>query len=239
MEIFWDDSVPEDPPAPPPGCSAQREVDGGAHESAPRVSRLCDSLLVGFESVLRYLGQEVANVSLDQAAKIVTMVSAIAVPITIGIVGWNVQEAIAVQGLRKDYTSMALQILTKPDDGNQSDLRQWAVDLLDQNAPLPFSNKVRRQLLGGIPVFGNQLEMKVPDVFMSPPLGWVDVPKDGFGSESELNKNYVENLRRASLNAASLRSLQDSVRSYQTLQRELEISFQEIDKESREREKKQ
>lgn len=169
---------------------------------------------------------------LDNLAKVVSMLASIAVPVTIGFVGWGVQRTIAEQGLRKDYTDIALRVLTQ-DQSAKPDLRQWAIDILDKNAPLPFSADVRRQLLGGGVLITKQLKITIGETLMESPEDWVDPPKGGFSSDEALIKNYKENYIRAARNLLTLKALQEEVRINQKSQAEFEVELQDIDSKYR------
>lgn len=172
------------------------------------------------------------NTKLDAFAKIVTMLASIAVPVTIGIVGWGVQRTVSEQGLRKDYTDIALRVLTQAESNNHAELRQWAVDVLDKNAPLPFSADVRRQLLGNGILFRSQMRLDMPSELMEPPDQWIEPPKEGFSSNEAANKNYSENYKRAKINILKMEALQHNIAAYRQAQEKLEVSLQQIESNS-------
>ena len=85
---------------------------------------------------------------LKEGAKIFALV---AVPL---LVAWGtqvIQNRIAAEGMRKDYVTLAIGILTKK-KGEQPDieLRQWAVDIVDKNSPVPLPASLKERLgMGG------------------------------------------------------------------------------------------
>lgn len=143
------------------------------------------------------------------------------------------QRTISGQGLRKDYTEIALRVLSEADTSEQAELRQWAIDVLDKNAPLPFSADVRRQLLGPGILFRHQMKIDVPEEYMQPPREWVEPPEGGFETSAEANKYVTENRRRFLLNANDQDALQQVVRIYQKAAQDLESEIQQIEAQRR------
>lgn len=113
------------------------------------------------------------------------------------------------------------------------EIQQWAVDVLDKNAPLPFSANVRRQLLGSGVLVTRQIKIDISDLLMEPAAPWIDPPKSGFSSNDAANKNHSDNYVRAAQNALKLNALQEEERVYQKAQAELEVSLQQIDSDFR------
>ena len=81
---------------------------------------------------------------------ILQVISALLIPIVIGVATYRIQKSIAKQSARvqksvaeqsvaKDYVGMAVSILEKPNDDERSALRDWAVELLNEKSPLKFT----------------------------------------------------------------------------------------------------
>jgi hypothetical protein len=170
---------------------------------------------------------------LENLALVASIASSLAIPIVIGLAGWSVQRTISDQGLRKDYTDIALRVLESADTNKQGDLRLWAADLLDRNAPLPLNKNARDQLLGNFLPITHQFELKVYDKLMEPPQEWVMPPKTGFKSNEDANKNYADNNALFQKNAIQLKYLQGQVRSYQAAQHDLDSKLDEIERKGR------
>jgi hypothetical protein len=75
--------------------------------------------------------------------------SAIAIPAVIAIGGWYIQSATTRQSISKDYVTLAISILEKPKSKEDSGLRVWAVDLLNDNAPTKLPADTLAQLRSG------------------------------------------------------------------------------------------
>ncbi len=88
----------------------------------------------------------------ERAKNIATILSAIAIPIILTIAGYFIQRQISDDGLKKDYVAIAANILKEDPKNQEPDLRVWAVKVLDDNSPVPFSNKAKEGLMSGIPV---------------------------------------------------------------------------------------
>ena len=77
------------------------------------------------------------------------IVSTIALPIVVFVVGNQVQRSIASQELGKSYVQMAIDVLKTPPTQETSELRQWAVATVDMHSPIPLSKELRDQLKQG------------------------------------------------------------------------------------------
>ncbi|WP_156472821.1 hypothetical protein [Pseudorhodoferax sp. Leaf265] len=99
---------------------------------------------------------------LEHWKSVASIASAVAIPIVLAIAGYLIQRQLADEGLRKDYVSIATSILKEDPKSQEPDLRKWAVDVLDQNSPVPFSKSARLGLEKGIPVV-------VPGIAIHPP----------------------------------------------------------------------
>ena len=60
-----------------------------------------------------------------------------------------IQQQLAQQGLKKDYVQIASTILKENPTGQDPELRSWAVQMLSDNSPVPFSNKAKQNLQQG------------------------------------------------------------------------------------------
>lgn len=83
---------------------------------------------------------------IEQIAKILSLV---AIPLVIAAFGWTIQNLLSQRSLGKDYVQLAVSILTKEADTVDPALREWAVDLLNDNSPTRFSPEIAAQLKSG------------------------------------------------------------------------------------------
>ena len=90
--------------------------------------------------------------TLDRWKSIASIASAVAIPFVLAIAGYFIQKQLADEGLKKDYVSIAAGILKENPTGQEPDLRKWAVEVLERNSPIPFSQNAKRSLEQGIPI---------------------------------------------------------------------------------------
>ena len=88
----------------------------------------------------------------ERVKNLATIVSAIAIPIVLAIAGYFVQRELSNEGLKKDYVGIAAGILKEDAAKQEPELRTWAVKVLDDNSPVPFSKKAKEGLIAGSPV---------------------------------------------------------------------------------------
>jgi hypothetical protein len=94
-------------------------------------------------------GAKNQDVSLERAKNIATIFSAIAIPIVLTIAGYLIQRQLADDSLKKDYVGIATGILKENPANQEPELRTWAVKVLDENSPVPFSKKAKESLFSG------------------------------------------------------------------------------------------
>jgi hypothetical protein len=90
-----------------------------------------------------------SNETLEKLKLWVQIVSTIAVPVVVFIVGHQVQQTIADQELGKSYVQMAIDVLKASPTPETVELRQWAVATVDKHSPIPLSKELREQLRKG------------------------------------------------------------------------------------------
>jgi hypothetical protein len=157
--------------------------------------------------------------SLNKWQSIASIAASIAIPLILAIVGYIVQDKISTEGLRKDYVQIAISILKERQD---EDLRKWAVKVLDENSPIPFSNDVRMKLEKGtvfVPV-----AVACP-AFPDPPKSakWnpgkllIETEREKLKSGDLKIEDIMNNYERCDNNTANLRNLQEWLRQVQAI----------------------
>ena len=149
------------------------------------------------------LEQEILN----KIQSIATILSLIAIPIVIAIVGWYVQASISTEGIKKDYVQIAIGILKDNEKQKDDELRKWAVAVLDKNSPVRFSSDLRDKLEKGV-VFVSSPFPEPPLALMKPPLKLQPLPEKKSVTGKDLLLNTVENYGRCDENAITLEYLQ-------------------------------
>lgn len=145
--------------------------------------------------------------TLNRIQAYTSIASAVAIPIVIALVGWWVQSSISNESIKKDYVQMAIGILNSPDNEKNTEMRKWAVDILNENSPVPLSLNLRNKLEQGstflIPSYLNP-----PEVFMKPPLELEPLSTTEDVTLRKLMIHTVENYGRCRENAITLEHLQ-------------------------------
>jgi WD40 repeat protein len=92
---------------------------------------------------------------LENIESVSKIAAAIAMPIVIAVGGWWIQSSLSTQAVSKDYVNIALSLLQKkPETDQERELRDWAVDLLNDNAPTKLPAKTKADLKSGRLNFG-------------------------------------------------------------------------------------
>jgi hypothetical protein len=90
------------------------------------------------------------NTTVDRLEKwkqISLILSAVALPIVLAVIGYFVRQSLAEAGLKKDYVQMAIAILKEPPSKENVQLRQWAISVLDKNSPVPIPAPLKSELV--------------------------------------------------------------------------------------------
>lgn len=86
------------------------------------------------------------NENLEKLKLWVQIISSAAIPLVIALMGWLIQSTLSEAGLKKDYVQMAITVLKETPNKENEELRQWALSIVDKNAPVPIPTKLRGQL---------------------------------------------------------------------------------------------
>ncbi|MBX3648414.1 MAG: hypothetical protein KIT07_05335 [Anaerolineales bacterium] len=92
------------------------------------------------------MNSETTNGSLEKIKLWTQIISSAAIPIAIALGGWLIQAAISDAGLKKDYVQMALSVLKEVPTKENEQLREWAISIIEKNAPVPIPSKLKGQL---------------------------------------------------------------------------------------------
>lgn len=83
---------------------------------------------------------------LQKAQSIATILSAVAIPLVIAVLGSSVQQTIAENGIKKDYLAMAISILKERGGKSDPDMKAWATAVVSEYSPVPFSAGAKEKL---------------------------------------------------------------------------------------------
>lgn len=157
--------------------------------------------------------------TLNKIQSIATILSSVAIPIVIAIVGWWVQSSVSNEGIKKDYVQMAIGILKDSDKQKDEEMRKWAVAVLDKNAPVPFSRDLREKLEKGS-VFVSASFPEPPKLLMKPPVKLQPLPDKKPATIEDLLVTTAENYGRCHENATTLEYLQKWVSEMKAIHEE-------------------
>jgi hypothetical protein len=106
-------------------------------------------MLMNVRIILANVGRTNLRIStegLSRAESVSKILSSIAIPIVLAVVGYYVQRQIADEGLKKDYVAIAAGILKDSPKAQDAALRNWAVQMLDSNSPIRFTPEAKASL---------------------------------------------------------------------------------------------
>ncbi|MGY2263492.1 hypothetical protein [Pseudomonas sp. SDO5561_S422] len=83
---------------------------------------------------------------LEQIQSVASIASSIAIPVVLAVAGYFVQRQIADDGIKKDYVSMATNILREKQVELDPALRTWAVEVITLYSPIKFTPDAARGL---------------------------------------------------------------------------------------------
>ena len=98
---------------------------------------------------------------LDTAERFSRTLSIAAIPVVVAVGGWLIQRQLQDQTIRRDYVQLAVSILQSPDPSKvPPEIREWAVDLLDENSPTKLNAQAIKSQVWKGDTFGIQLRPK-------------------------------------------------------------------------------
>lgn len=87
---------------------------------------------------------------LDSFERLSKTLSIAAIPVVIAVGGWLIQRQLQDQTVKRDYVQLAVSILQNPDSSKVSpEIREWAVDLLNENSPTRLNEQAIQRLKSG------------------------------------------------------------------------------------------
>jgi hypothetical protein len=114
-------------------------------------------------------GQRVSN--WEMIERISKTLSIVAIPLVLACGGWIIQQRLQDQTVSRDYVQLAVSILKEPKDSKINDeMRAWAVQLLNDNSPTKFNQRVFDQLKAGTTQLPEDFNVTQPVVAVEPAL---------------------------------------------------------------------
>lgn len=107
---------------------------------------------------------------MDVVERISRLASIAAIPVVLAIGGWIIQRQLQSQTISRDYVQLALTILQNADQSKvPPELREWAVDLLNDNSPTKLNAKAMANLKSGTVILPSSFNF-VPSKALTPEL---------------------------------------------------------------------
>ena len=75
---------------------------------------------------------------LDKLEQISRIISMLAIPVVLAVIGWFVQVSLTKSSVNQEYVKLAVSILSSPRSKDVDILRPWAVELLKLYTPVPL-----------------------------------------------------------------------------------------------------
>ena len=114
-------------------------------------------------------GQRVSN--WEMIERISKTLSIVAIPLVLAFGGWIIQQRLQDQTVSRDYVQLAVSILKEPKDSKINDeMRAWAVQLLNDNSPTKFNQRVFDQLKAGTTQLPEDFNVTQPIAAVEPAL---------------------------------------------------------------------
>ena len=127
---------------------------------------------------------------LHRIETITKIVSLVAIPVLLAMFGWLIQSELSEKSLRKEYVQLAVNILSNQSKlPEQEPLREWAIELLAKNAPLPLSPSALKELRTGTPLNPKIVKILVP-IRCGPPK--IDIPHFPFEDAKSSDDLYTK-----------------------------------------------
>lgn len=84
--------------------------------------------------------------------RIIKVLSTIAIPVVIAYFGWQIEQRISSNNLKKEYVDLSISILTSEKTIEPS-IRSWAIDILQDNSPVKLMPAAIAELEAGAILF--------------------------------------------------------------------------------------
>ena len=83
---------------------------------------------------------------LKRAETLAKIFSLLAIPVLLGIVSIAANDKLSERTVGSQYVQLAVDILQKPPGEDDVQLREWAIELLNKNSPVPLTEQAKQEL---------------------------------------------------------------------------------------------
>jgi hypothetical protein len=121
----------------------------------------------------------------ERIAKVTGIVAIpVVIPIALAIYSARVQDTAQKETLNRDYVQLAVSLLREKKDAVDTDIRDWAVDVLNEHSPTKMRPEVVTKLKSGThPLPAAVSSLRVPEIIVSSPAKKVYVEATDVGVE--------------------------------------------------------
>lgn len=79
------------------------------------------------------------KITLEKIQSVSTILSALAIPVILAVLGYSVQKGMAESSIKKDYLTMAIGMLRDGGENLDPEMKAWATAVVSEFSPVPFT----------------------------------------------------------------------------------------------------
>jgi hypothetical protein len=99
----------------------------------------------------------------DKLTPISAAIAAVVVPLVLAYVGNSYTAAIKERELQGKFVELAINILKEKPTTETTNLRKWAIKVIDNYSGMPFNDATKEDLINRVPIPESGIKYKVPD----------------------------------------------------------------------------
>lgn len=105
--------------------------------------------------------------NLEEAKTIITLVSAIFIPLVLAFVGHNYTQAQKERDIQAQFVKIAVEILQAPPTPENRNVRDWATQIINKYSGVPLSGAAQKDLVESTPI--NSVDWQIKYAFEKVP----------------------------------------------------------------------
>jgi hypothetical protein len=99
----------------------------------------------------------------DKLTPISAAIAAVVIPLVVAYVGNSYTAAMKERELQGKFVELAINILKEKPSPETTNLRKWAIKVIDNYSGMPFNEATREDLINRVPIPESGIKYKVPD----------------------------------------------------------------------------
>jgi len=84
---------------------------------------------------------------------LISLIDKLLIPLAIALAGWCISDALKEKDIRVKYVELAITILRDPPQKENTGLRTWATDVLNELALVKLPEEVKNDLIKSLPIY--------------------------------------------------------------------------------------